>query len=235
MNHPPVQTVWVGPLTTLERVALASYVAHKHEVHLYTYAPVDAPPGVCVLDGREILPESEIFTYAGESYAGFADMFRWKLLLERGGWWVDTDTICLRALNFPADYVFSSGCTWPDGTNRPNNAAVKMPAGCPAAQYGWEECQKVDRANLRWGQIGPALAVDAVNIFDLKAFVVDWHTFCPVEGQDWHKLIDPAAAWDLTKSYAVHFWNELWRRAGQDKDAEYPAGCLYEALKECYL
>ena len=142
MNHPPVQTVWIGPLTTLERMALASYVAHKHEVHLYTYAPVDAPPGVCVLDGREILPESEIFTYAGESYAGFADMFRWKLLLERGGWWVDTDTICLRALNFPADYVFSSGCTWPDGTNRPNNAAVKMPAGCPAAQYGWEECRK---------------------------------------------------------------------------------------------
>jgi mannosyltransferase OCH1-like enzyme len=28
------------------------------------------------------------------SYAGFADHFRYKLLLEKGGWWPDLDMPC---------------------------------------------------------------------------------------------------------------------------------------------
>ena len=33
------------------------------------------------------------------------------------------------------------------------------------------------------------------------------------------------------ESYAVHFWNEMWRFADQDRDAEYPEGSVYESLK----
>lgn len=35
-----------------------------------------------------------MFTYREHpSYAGFSSFFRYKLLLERGGWWVDTDSL----------------------------------------------------------------------------------------------------------------------------------------------
>jgi hypothetical protein len=52
----------------------------------------------------------------------------------------------------------------------------------------------------------------------------------------WEKLLDPAADWNFDgQTYAIHLWNELWRRAGQDKDARYPAACLYEQLKQRYL
>ena len=35
--HSPVQMLWVGgQLTTLERLSLTSWLAHGHEVHLYT-------------------------------------------------------------------------------------------------------------------------------------------------------------------------------------------------------
>ena len=34
---------------------------------------------------------------------------------------------------------------------------------------------------------------------------------------------------------AVHFWNEMWRRGGRDKDARYPPDCLFERLKAIHL
>ena len=57
-----------------------------HEYHLYVYEDVKNVPAATTLrDGNEILPASEIFQYQGRpSYAGFANFFRYKLLLERG-------------------------------------------------------------------------------------------------------------------------------------------------------
>jgi len=36
-------------------------------------------------------------------------------------------------------------------------------------------------------------------------------------------------------SYAIHLWNEMWRKVSQDKNARYHDGCLYEQLKSKYL
>jgi hypothetical protein len=38
----------------------------------------------------------------------------------------------------------------------------------------------------------------------------------------------------LEKAYAVHFWNELLRRKGFDKNASYPETSIYEQLKARY-
>ncbi len=35
----------------------------------------------------------------------FANFFRYKLLLEKGGWFVDSDTICMRPFDFDNEYV----------------------------------------------------------------------------------------------------------------------------------
>ncbi len=54
-------------------------------------------------------PSSRIFKYTGyDTYAGFSNFFRYKLLLDRGGWWVDADTICLRPFDFREPFVFAS-------------------------------------------------------------------------------------------------------------------------------
>jgi len=82
--------LWIGPrLSALERLAMASFVANGHAVHLYTYEHVDGvPEGVDRLDAAEILPQSAVFTYADGfgkgSPSAFANRFRYKLLLERG-------------------------------------------------------------------------------------------------------------------------------------------------------
>src|ERR1041385_3961243 len=104
----PIQSLWIGPrLSAMERACLASFLRHGHEVHLYTYNDVDGvPPGVIVRDGSEILPPERIFSYREhDTVSGFSNFFRYKLLSERGGWWVDTDVICLEPFTFDGDYV----------------------------------------------------------------------------------------------------------------------------------
>ncbi len=42
------------------------------------------------------------------SVADFANFFRYKLSLEKGGWWTDMDYVCLTPLDFADDLVFGS-------------------------------------------------------------------------------------------------------------------------------
>ena len=110
--RPPVQSLWIGAaLSTMERLSIRSFLAQGHPFHLYVYAEVEnVPAETTLLDARSILPESEIFVYAkgiGKgSYAAFSDLFRYKLLLERGGWWVDLDMVALRPFEFDRQHVF---------------------------------------------------------------------------------------------------------------------------------
>jgi Glycosyltransferase sugar-binding region containing DXD motif len=94
----------------MEILSIRSFQVHGHDYHLYAYEPIEnLPAGVVVQDANEILPRSSIFQYTGyATYAGFANFFRYKLLLERGGWWADTDVVCLRPFEFAFPYVFGS-------------------------------------------------------------------------------------------------------------------------------
>src|ERR1043165_6249395 len=99
----PIQCLWIGPrLSAMEQLCINSFLRHGHEGHLYADGGGDArPAGTVVRDGREILPAERIFFYSDhDSPSGFANFFRYKLLLDRGGWWVDTDMVCLRPFDF---------------------------------------------------------------------------------------------------------------------------------------
>ena len=92
----------------MEEMCLSSFVHHGHEVHLYSYSEIEnVPEGVEKKDGREILPEDMIFEYKHhKSFSGFSNYFRYKLLSEKGGWWTDTDVVCLKPFDFDSNYVF---------------------------------------------------------------------------------------------------------------------------------
>jgi hypothetical protein len=232
------QGLWVGRrLSFMERLSIASFLHHGHEYHLYTYGPVEGvPEGAVVLDGGSILPESMIFQYREHaSYAGFSNYFRYKLLLERGGWWVDTDTICLKPFDFDEPYVFASQPT-KDGREIPTASPIKAPAGSPAFAYAWDYCLSREPQDLVWGETGPRLVAKAIERFSLERFRHSREVFCPLDPGEWKRVVDPAALWRFEESSrAVHLWNELWRKEGWDKDRDYPRGCLYEFWKEQFL
>lgn len=230
-----IQTLWVGPeLSTLERLCLRSFLAHGHEVHLYSYGEVQGvPPGVAMGDGREILPEAAVFRYRdGGSYSGFSNFFRYKLLLERGGWWVDSDVICLTPFDLPGEHVFASELLRTGPV--PATAVIKAPAGSEVMARAWEVCQSKDPGALEWGETGPQLLRAVLD--ELGLATVPPEVFCPIPYDRWDGVLDPGLSWEPGEATrAVHLWNDMWSRAGRSKDGSYPAGCLYERLKARYL
>ena len=232
-----MQGLWVGKrLTTLQRLSIASFLAHDHEFHLYTYDTVEnVPPGTIVLDGTDILPESMIFKNTQfHTYAAFSDYFRYQLLLQKGGWWVDVDTVCLRPFEFADEYVFSSEYELCGEIT--NCGVIKAPAGAPVIEYAWDVCRSKPRDNLDWCEIGPDLVAAAVERFELQRFVQPAACFCPVPVHLWDKVIKTDRVFDFGRStHALHLWNSVWTRTRTDPDATYPPDCLYEQLKTLYL
>jgi hypothetical protein len=231
-----IQGLWIGPaLSLMEQLSITSFMRHGHSYHLYVYAePAGVPAGTVVRDAAEILPPARVFQYRDRaSYAGFANYFRYKLLLERGGWWADADVVCLRPFEFPSPYVFASEPY--HGTWMISSAVIKAPPASPLLDDAWRICQARDPRGLTWGETGPRLLDAAVRRHSLEDFVVDARTFCPFPAPAWRSALDPAAEWPLAEaSHAVHLWQEMWRRHGQDKDLSYPPGCLYEQLKSLH-
>lgn len=100
-RSPVFQGFWHGPsLGPLRTACLRSFLTRGYRFEVYTYEPVVFPDGIIAKDANAIIPHADIFYYlnsnTGEKDIGpFSDLFRFKLLKERGGWWMDIDTICL--------------------------------------------------------------------------------------------------------------------------------------------
>jgi len=232
-----IQGLWIGPeLSVMEQLSVASFLRNGHEYHLYVYdEPKNIPFGTVVKDATEILPSSNIFQYKEyPSYAGFSNFFRYKLLLERGGWWVDTDTVCLKPFDFPEQYVFSTEIS--KGLEVINSGILKAPAGSEVMTYAWGVCQSKNPEHLRWGETGPRLMAEAVKKYSLEKYKKPHQVFCPLGFWEWNKVLEPkvGALFDES-SYAIHLWNEMWRDAGQDKNLQYADNCVYGQLKSRYL
>jgi hypothetical protein len=220
----------------MERLCIRSFLANGHGYDLYAYRPVeDAPPGVKLRDANEILPESRIFRYSHrDSVAGFANYFRYKLLLERGGWWVDTDVVCVKPFDFGSETVFASEMS--DTHMIRSSAAIRLPPGSEFARHAWAICESRDPARIEWGETGPRLVTQAVDALGLHEFVRSVATFCPIDYPDWERALAPNGGTAFgAETHAVHLWHEMWRLAGRSKDADYPEGCLYEEWKRRWL
>src|SRR6266436_5173524 len=219
-----IQGLWIGPeLSTMEQLSINSFLQNGHEYHLYIYdALKNIPPGTIVKDANEILPSERIFQYREyPTYAGFANFFRYKLLLERGGWWADMDTICMRPFDFSEEYVFSTELD--KGLEVINNGIIKAPAGSEVMAYAWQVCQRKEPQELVWGETGPRLMGEAVKRFSLEQYKMPHYVFCPLPWNQWQKVLEPELDISLDEGVcAIHLWNEKWRAAGQDKNAQYP-------------
>jgi hypothetical protein len=234
-NH-IVQGLWIGSeLSVMESLSIASFLSHGHEYHLYTYSDLNnTPSGVTLKDGNEILPASMIFQYEKhQSFSAFSNFFRYKLLLDKGGWWADSDTVCLKPFDFSHEYVFSSEMA--GGKEFINCGVIKTPQRSPAMEYAWSICRAKVTKDLVWGEVGPRLVTDSIKRFSLEEFVMRPNIFCPMGYSEWDDVLDPTRLWNLDESYSVHLWNEMWRRNERDKNLTYHPDCLYEHLKRKYL
>jgi len=230
---PPIQALWVGQtLSVMERLSIASFLRAGHAYHLYAYNSVgNVPHGTVLMDAAEIIPARSMFRDTRGTFAAFSDLFRYKLLCERGGWWADTDLVCVRPFEFDRDVILA---TEPDNTV--GSAVMCVPPGHPLVATAWRRCSDVDDATPEWGVMGPRLLIELVRELQLETFLTPSPVFFPIDWHEWDSVIDPHRVWrfdPMTRS--IHLWNSMWDLAGVDKNERRPESCLYEVLKREYL
>jgi hypothetical protein len=224
-----VQSLWVGKLTSMEQLSIKSHIAHGHEFHLYTYGKLEGvPEGTIVKDANEIVPEEMIAKF--QNLANFSDYFRFSLIYKKGGWWTDTDSVCLKPFDFEQEYVFPNYTS-----NTVSPGVFKAPAGCKILAWCLEQQKKLNWKTCAWADLGPFMLFKAVNHFNMRKFCLEQDTFLPPMSipEDLVSIIPPRIFGEGT--YAVHLHNEMWRSQHYDKDGAYPPTSIYGQLKVRYL
>jgi Glycosyltransferase sugar-binding region containing DXD motif len=241
-----IQSLWIGPeLSKLERLSIKSFLDNGHEYHLYVYDTVkNIPEGAVVKDANEILDKSEIFYYKNGSVAAFANLFRYTLMYKRGGYWADTDCICVRPFHFDNEIVISSE---PDSSYEKNiitTSLLRFKQGSDALLAAIKIQAKhktlISAGKLPWGS-GSKTVSALVEIFKLDDNILPWKTVCTCYYEDYKSLLDP----NYSKSekaikrlkdiplemVCFHMYNELFRREKIDKNGTFHPDSLYEIFK----
>ena len=226
-----ISSLWWPSLGVMEQLCVSSYLSNGHDFNLYSYGPcANVPAGAKVINAAEIMPESEIKNFT--HIAHFADWFRYNLLLQKGGWWVDMDTVCLKPFSFPDEYVFSQEPHDPPIHGYCNNAYLKAQAGSDVTKWLLEKCKGMDHKTMGWLDPSCTLVTRAVEEFDLKSYPTV--IFNPIGWWDWRRLISANPPVLTDETHAIHLWHNAWKQSNQDTNTSYPPDCLYETLKKRY-
>jgi hypothetical protein len=248
----PIQSLWVGRLSTLEQLSISSFLNNGHPFHLYVYDEIEnVPEGVTLKNANEVLPLGAI---DGKSYASsltcFSNLFRYELLYRLGGYWVDLDVVCFRPWDFVEPYVFAA-----EHKESIGSEVLRVPAGAPIMKAAIECVRCVDANQLKQGMVGPVLLTKLIwgnrippsewhvwsaawkdmrgRFAELATYVKPPSYFVSLPLHELPRVVSSGAQIG-TDGYGVHLWNTAWRWFGMNKDRDYPADCLYEQLKRRY-
>ncbi|MEX2590961.1 MAG: glycosyltransferase [Chitinophagales bacterium] len=231
--------LWIGEsLSKLELLTIYSFLEKGHTFRLWVYDQLKTPlpDGVILEDARQIIPESQVFSYKNAnkyghgkgSYAGFSDIFRYKLLYERGGWWVDMDLTCLKEIYTEKAYFF-----------RPHHELLmvgnimKCPKGSELMKQCYDEAiEQVDENNTDWHKPIQILN-DNIEKLHLQKYI--------------SKKVSNHDKWEETSKYIwtdaklpedclfIHWQNEEWRFKNVSKTDFYYRSALAKLLKSYAL
>ncbi len=228
------QSFWHGgQLSPYERFCLRSFVDCGHDFDLYTYdLTLAVPAGVQVRDASELIHENEVFCYqegfGKGSPSAFSNLFRYKLLAEKGGWWVDTDVVCLRK-----DIPIVSEFFALQQVDRANTAIMYFNPGDPVMLQCLATATKAGRT-IKWGETGPRLLTQVLKDQGYFSRALAASICYPIHYRRAAHLLLPAATATLAPliepSLFLHLWNEALVFSGIQKTYLPPRGSLLRAL-----
>ena len=251
-----IVSLWIGErLGTIERLSLASFVAHGHPMALYTYGSVTGvPAGVEVRDAEAVMPRvaADANRYPSGSYALAANIFRLELQARGLGLWVDSDVVCWRPIALDGPFIAGR-----ESDRYLNNAVLKLDPELPlladwraAARGGvpaWVPFHKAPRAHIRsWfgvevrpsqlprGALGPKAITALARDHGLTEAAQPAEVFYPLHPRQAEMLWDPAlrlADVVTERTLAIHLWNE---KLGPFRDRLPPPGSIMTELMNRY-
>ena len=229
------QSFWYGgPLSPYERFCLRSFIDWGHAVDLYSYdTKLAVPAGARVCDAAELIPQDEVFVYQAEGFgkgspSAFSNYFRYKLLAEKGGWWIDTDVVCLSD-RVPIDGEFFA---------RQDADFVAPGTMCfeprhPIMLQCLEQAIKLGH-NVKWGDTGPRLFTRTLAERGWLDRAASPAVCYPIHYTEALEVLRPSRSADLAArinpALFLHVWNSTLVHRGVDKAYRPPRGSLLRML-----
>jgi hypothetical protein len=234
-----INSLWIGKtLSKLELLTIHSFLTLGYRFRLWLYEPLHTPlpEGIIIGDANEIVPREKVFSYRNKnkyghgkgSYAGFSDIFRYKLLYEKGGWWVDMDVTCLKALDFDQPYFFRSHHDLKVVGN-----VMKCPKHSALMKLCYEEAiETVTEDNTDWHK--------PINILNENIAKLDLERYIKYD-------VSNEDMWDITSRYIwtdaaipehwyfLHWQNEEWRMKKVNRDQFFFRSALAELMRKFHL
>jgi hypothetical protein len=236
-----VRSFWFGEsLSPIEHLCVKSFLAQGHRFFLYTYDEVENVPDGCeLLDAASVLGEDQVFLYEDPHHAGspagFSNLFRYTLLDREGGWWVDTDTLCLTSRIPEPEYVFAKE------TFYYGNAVMRAPAASPLIREMLRRAKGIvaeQAGSMEYGRIGPQLLTEVVRDLDFADKATDTAAFYPIPYR--HALVtcDPFRRAEVERRVAqstfLHLWTAMFRYWGVPTTARPPTGSYLATMYDRY-
>lgn len=228
--QPEVNTLWIGnKLNPLSRLAIKSWIDNGYKVNLYLYEDLDLEPivsnaNVVIRDANEIIELKG--TQGTLDILPFSDVWRYKLLYEKGGTWVDADMIILEHIPAGEEIIISSEATLQSGAYKSkrfscaNIGVLRFERGDELLE---EVIKRVENKKQR------SVRTDNMKVFQrticdsyiYDQFVLDPLIFCPLhwwnakeafyttEYKTKYSVEQPSNEQMLRNSYCIHLWNSI--------------------------
>jgi hypothetical protein len=225
------QSFWHGEaLSPYELFCLKSFIDCGYAVDLYTYdVNLVVPAGVRVCDAAELVSPDEVFVYQAEGFgkgspSAFSNYFRYKLLVEKGGWWIDTDVVCLTDCIPVVDEFFAR-----QDTDFVACGTMYFEPRHPIMLRCLEQAMKLGRT-VKWGDTGPRLLTRVLEECGSLDRAVPASVCYPIHYSQALDVLRPAKtavlAPRIETSLFLHVWNSMLVHRGVQKTCLPPKGSL---------
>jgi Glycosyl transferase family 2/Alpha 1,4-glycosyltransferase conserved region len=229
--HHRFQSFWYGEaLSPYELFCLKSFIDNGHAVDLYTYdANLVAPEGVRICNAAELIPQDEVFVYQPEGFgkgspSAFSNVFRYKLLIEKGGWWIDTDVVCLTDRVPVVNEFFAR-----QDADLVACGTMYFEPHHPVMVQCLDQAVKLGRT-VKWGDTGPRLLTRVLQECGALDRAVPALVCYPIHYNQALDMLRPSRTAVLAprveSSLFLHVWNSMLVHRGVQKACRPPKGSL---------
>jgi hypothetical protein len=222
-----------GQLSPLEWACLSSFVERGHSIRLFCYEPLAVPPGVIVEDASGIIARDQIFLAEG-GFAAFSDLFRYKLILKYGEWWVDTDVYCLNEEIPHCCYAWAR-----EDADTINGAILKFPAKDPMLLDISDAATEISKRSTAWCTLGPSVLTRYLDGVQVSGHVGTTEAFYPIHWLEcflfWLPDHNDVVLKKSKRSYFVHLWTSVFSEFGMDRYFCPPAESFLHTIYRPYL
>jgi len=227
-----VQTFWHGKsMGAYQLLCLRSFADRGHQVEVFSYdRDLHLPGWIERRSAAEILPrEAVLRPLQDHRVAIHGNLFRYALLHQRGGWWIDPDVVLLRP-DLPDANLFFAGA---DVFNCTATGALRFPKAHPIMESALEKTRAIGDAVADWEQTGAVLLTSLIRSHGLESALRE-PPLGPLGWFDVPDLFDAAKTDDLRQrcnsETFLQLHDDVWRRAGVPHRLGPPEGSLLDVL-----